>query len=58
LKARHKRIALIVAGLAVLGIGTALVLNAFNSYGLAVNGAETLDYIAPRRFRLLVTTEF
>jgi len=31
LKARHKRIALIVAGLAVLGIGTALVLNAFNS---------------------------
>lgn len=31
MKARHKRIALIVAGLAVLGIGTALVLNAFNS---------------------------
>lgn len=36
----------------------AQVLNAFNSYGLAVNGAETLDYIAPRRFRLFVTTEF
>ena len=31
MKARHKRIALIVAALAVLGIGTALVLNAFNS---------------------------
>jgi iron complex outermembrane receptor protein len=36
----------------------AQILNAFNSYGLTVNGAETLDYIAPRRFRLLVTTEF
>jgi cytochrome c-type biogenesis protein CcmE len=30
-KARHKRIALIVGGLAVLGIVAALVLNAFNS---------------------------
>lgn len=36
----------------------AQILNAFNAYGLTVNGAETLDYIAPRRFRLLVTTEF
>lgn len=31
MKARHKRIALIVGGLAVLGIVAALVLNAFNS---------------------------
>ena len=31
MKARHKRIALIAAGLVVLGIGTTLVLNAFNS---------------------------
>lgn len=36
----------------------AQILNGFNSYGLTVNGAETLDYIAPRRFRLLLTTEF
>ena len=31
MKARHKRIALIVGGLAVLGIAATLVLNAFNS---------------------------
>ncbi len=31
MKARHKRIALIVGGLAILGIVAALVLNAFNS---------------------------
>lgn len=31
MKPRHKRIAIIVAGLAVLGIATALVLNAFQS---------------------------
>ena len=31
MKPRHKRIALIVAGLAVLGVATALVLNAFRS---------------------------
>lgn len=31
MKARHRRIALIVGGLAVLGIVAALVLNAFNS---------------------------
>ena len=31
MKPRHKRIALIVAGLAVLGIAATLVLNAFNS---------------------------
>jgi iron complex outermembrane receptor protein len=36
----------------------AQVLNAFGSYGLSVNGAETLDYSAPRRFRVLLTTEF
>jgi len=36
----------------------AQVLNAFGGYGLSVNGAETLDYTAPRRFRLLLTTEF
>ena len=31
MKPRHKRIALIVAGLAILGIAVTLVLNAFNS---------------------------
>jgi len=31
MKPRHKRIAVIVAGLAVLGVATALVLNAFRS---------------------------
>lgn len=36
----------------------AQVLNAFGRYGLSVNGAETLDYSAPRRFRVLLTTEF
>ncbi len=36
----------------------AQVLNAFGGYGLTVNGAETLDYTAPRRFRVLLTTEF
>lgn len=36
----------------------AQVLNAFSGYGLSVNGAETLDYSAPRRFRVLLTTEF
>jgi len=36
----------------------AQVLNAFGGYGLAVNGAETLEYTGPRRFRLLLTTEF
>jgi len=30
MKPRHKRIAIIVGGLAVLGVGTALLLNAFN----------------------------
>ena len=34
------------------------ILNATNSYGWQVNGAETLDYTAPRRFRLAVTSEF
>jgi len=36
----------------------AQVLNAFGGYGLSVNGAETLDYSAPRRVRVLLTTEF
>jgi iron complex outermembrane recepter protein len=34
------------------------IFNATNSYGWQVNGAETLDYTAPRRFRLAVTSEF
>lgn len=34
------------------------LLNVTNSYGWQVNGAETLDYTAPRRFRFAVTSEF
>lgn len=34
------------------------LLNVTNSYGWQVNGAQTLDYAAPRRFRVAVTTEF
>lgn len=36
----------------------AQVLNLFDDYGLTVNGAETLDYTAQRRFRIVLTQTF
>jgi cytochrome c-type biogenesis protein CcmE len=55
MKARHKRLALIVAGLAVIGVAIALVLNALNSnLALFISPSEVLAGQAPKdkAFRL------
>ena len=55
MKARHRRAALIVAGLAALGVATALVLHALNSsIALFVTPTQIVDGTAPHAamFRL------